>query len=255
MIEPYTIYNRNDMPHLSVAIITYNEEDVIADAIASASFADEVLVLDSGSTDNTCLIAEKKGAKVLHQEWLGFGLQKQRAVDLCSHDWVFVLDSDERITPELANEIRSLLEHVPEYPGYNVARLNWFFGRPIRHCGLYPDCTIRLFDRRKGRFTPDAVHEKVETDGGPGLLKNHMEHLAYHTVEQFVEKQNRYSSLNGKPVGVCTAAVRSIWTFVRLFVVKKGFLDGAHGFLVSVLYSQYTFWKYVKGLEKTGGLT
>ncbi|MDZ8120411.1 glycosyltransferase family 2 protein [Pontiella agarivorans] len=237
------------MNKLSVAIITYNEEAVIADAVKSAAFADEVVVLDSGSKDRTCAVAQELGAKVFSQEWLGFGRQKQRAVELCSNDWVFVLDSDERIMPELAEEIQVLLKSAPDRPGYQVARLNWFFGKPIRYCGLYPDYTVRLFNRTSGRFTEDAVHEKVVLDGEPGTLKNHMEHLAYDSIEQFVDKQNRYSSLNVKPSGLLTATLRSMWTFVRLFVFKKGILGGSHGFLIAVLYSQYTFWKYVKGRE------
>lgn len=233
------------MNKLSVAIITCNEEAVIADAVKSAAFADEVVVLDSGSTDRTCALAQELGAKVFSQEWLGFGRQKQRAVELCSNDWIFVLDSDERITPELAEEIRALLAGAPDRTGYNVARLNWFFGKPIRHCGLYPDHTVRLFNRTKGRFTEDAVHEKVVLDGEPGTLKNHMEHLAYDSIEQFVDKQNRYSSLHPKS-SLIKALTRPGWTFVRIYFLKQGFRDGKAGYLIARLYSQYTFWKYIK---------
>lgn len=233
------------MNRLSVAIITCNEEAVIADAVKSASFADEVLVLDSGSTDATCSIAEQAGAVVHHQEWLGFGRQKQRAVELCANDWVFVLDSDERILPELAAEIQTLLASAPDKAGYNVGRKNRFFGKVIQQCGLYPDYSVRLFDRKRGRFSEDAVHEKVLLDEPPGRLEQDMEHLAYDTVEQFIDKQNLYSSLNAKR-DLFKAFTRPLWTFFKVYILKLGILDGREGLIIAVLYSQYTFWKYVK---------
>ena len=145
---------------LSVVIISKNEEKFIKDAILSAKFADEVLIVDSGSNDNTCSIAANLGAKVIVEDWLGFGAQKNRAIDLAKNDWVFVLDSDERITPELQFEINNILSN-PIFDGYFVARLNRFFGKFIKTCGLYPDYSIRLFNRQKGRFTDVAVHERV----------------------------------------------------------------------------------------------
>ena len=233
------------MNKLSVAIIAYNEERVIADAIKSASFADEVVVVDSASTDKTVSIAEQAGARVHHQAWLGFGLQKQRAVELCSNDWIFVLDADERITPELASELQELLAGHPPQEGYQVARLNYFFGKPIRHCGLYPDYTVRFFNRKYGRFSSDAVHERVEIKTVPGTMKNHMEHLAYDSVKQFIDKQNRYSSLNAKN-SLVKAIIRPPWTFIRIYLLKRGFMDGRQGLIIALLYSQYTFWKYIK---------
>ena len=143
------------MNKLSVVIITKNEEKFITDAIKSAIFADEVLVLDSGSIDNTCTISQELGAKVLHQDWLGFGMQKNKAVELASNDWVFVLDADERITSKLQAEILNTLKN-PVADGYHVARLNNFFGKDIKHCGLYPDYSTRLFNKNKGKFSCSA---------------------------------------------------------------------------------------------------
>lgn len=229
---------------LSVVIITKNEQDFIADAIRSAHFADEVVVLDSGSTDNTLSIVKELGARVEYHEWLGFGKQKNKVVELASNDWVFVLDSDERITKELQNEILQVLK-TPQHNGYFVARLNSFFGKQIKQCGLYPDNSIRLFNRKFGAFNEVEVHESVQIDN-PGYLKNHMLHLAYDTIEEFIAKQNRYSSLNHKKRSLFKAIVNPYWTFFKIYFLKKGFLEGWHGFIIAKLYAQYTFWKYIK---------
>ena len=232
------------MEKLSVVIITFNSEKYITDAIKSVKFADEILILDSGSTDKTVEIAKELGAKVIYQKWLGFGKQKQKGVDLAKNRWVFVLDSDERVTKELEEEIKAVLKK-PIFDAYKVPRLNYFFGKKIKHCGLYPDKTIRLFDKTKSNFTSDEVHEKVVTKGKIGTLKNHMVHLAYENIEEFINKQNRYSSLNAKPNRL-KAIFNPIWTFFRIYFLKLGFLDGWEGFLIARLYSQYTFWKYTK---------
>ncbi len=232
---------------LSVVIITKNSEEFIKDAILSASFADEVLVLDSGSVDKTCEIAKKLGARVEYQEWLGFGKQKQKAVDLAKNRWVFVLDSDERITTELKNEILNELKN-PKFDAYFVARLNNFWGKNIKHLGLYPDYSIRLFDKTKARFNDREVHESVECNCKKGYLKNHMMHLAYKSIEEFIQKQNRYSSLGAKP-NKLKAIFSPFWTFFKLYFIKLGFLDGWDGFIIAKLYSEYTFWKYIKGTK------
>ena len=230
---------------LSVVILTYDSAAHLAEVLASTVFADEVLVLDSGSTDETPVIAREAGARFEHQAWLGFGPQKQRAVELARHDWVYVLDSDEVILPPLREEILATLAD-PKHAGYTVPRLNHFFGRPLRHGGLYPDVTLRLFDRRRGRFSDDAVHERVLVDGSVGTLKHPMKHYAYDTIEQFIAKQNRYSTLGARPNRL-KALTNPPWTFVRMYLLRGGFLDGWPGFVAAALYSQYTFWKYAKG--------
>ena len=230
---------------LSIVIISYNEEEAIAEAVKSALFADEVLLLDSGSTDDTCLIAEQLGAKVIHQSWLGFGSQKNKAVSLAKNDWVFVLDSDERIIDALKNEIMLLLED-PQNDGYFVPRLNNFWGKNIKTCGLYPDYSIRLFNRKKAKFNDVPVHESVQLKVNIGYLKNDMIHLAYKSIDDFITKQNRYSTLHHKKRDIIKAILNPYWTFFKLYILKKGFMDGWHGFVISKLYAQYTFWKYVK---------
>jgi len=235
-------------PKLSVVMITFNSERYLRQSLKSALFADEVLIVDSGSQDRTLEIAQELGVRIYQVPWMGFGRQKQRAVELAKNDWVFVLDSDEVITEELRREVEEILES-PEHNGYMVPRLNYFFGKPIKRCGLYPDYTLRLFHRGYGKFTQDEVHERVKLDGSIGYLKNHMLHYAYETVEEFIEKQNRYSSLGAKP-NKLKAVLAPLWTFFKLYFLKLGFLEGWHGFLISVLYSQYTFWKYVKSGRK-----
>jgi glycosyltransferase involved in cell wall biosynthesis len=232
------------MNKLSVVIITKNEEKFIADAIKSASFADEVLILDSGSEDKTCEIAKNLGARVEYQEWLGFGKQKQKAVDLAKNDWVFVLDSDERITKELQNELLEELKN-PKNDAYFVARVNNFWGRDIKYLGLYPDYSIRFFDKTKARFNDRDVHESVECECKKGYLRNNMHHLAYESIEEFIAKQNRYSSIGAKP-NKLKALVSPFWTFFKLYFIKLGFLEGWDGFVIAKLYSEYTFWKYIK---------
>jgi glycosyltransferase involved in cell wall biosynthesis len=233
------------MNKLSVVIITKNSEKFIKDSVKSASFADEVLVLDSGSSDKTCEIAKNLGARVEYQEWLGFGKQKQKAVDLAKNDWIFVLDSDERITEKLQKEILKELEN-PKNDAYYVARLNNFWGRNIKRLGLYPDYSIRLFNRKKAGFNDRDVHESVVCQNcKKGYLKNHLIHLAYESIEEFIAKQNRYSSIGAKP-NKLKALISPFWTFFKLYFLKLGFLEGWDGFVIARLYSQYTFWKYIK---------
>ena len=230
---------------LSVVIIAKNEEKFIGDAIKSAEFADEILILDSDSTDDTCKIAKQLGARVENQDWLGFGPQKNRAVDLAANDWVFVLDSDERISSKLQSEIITTLNN-PSCEGYLVARLNNFFGKNITTCGLYPDYSVRLFNRTKGRFDDVPVHESVQIDGRVDKLINHMIHLAYDNVDEFIAKQKLYSELSQKKKNIFKALISPSWTFIKLYFIKRGFMDGWHGFIIAKIYAQYTFWKYIK---------
>jgi glycosyltransferase involved in cell wall biosynthesis len=230
---------------LSVVIITKNEEKFVADAIKSSLFADEILVLDSGSTDDTCTIAKDLGARLEHQEWLGFGPQKNKAVELAIHDWVFVLDSDERITIELQQEILNILQN-PAADGYHVARLNNFFGKDIKHCGLYPDYSIRLFNKNKGKFNEASVHESVQIQGDTYKLKNHMIHLAFDTVNEFINKQRKYATLSQKNKNLAKAFISPIWIFVKIYIFRLGFVEGWRGFIIARVYAQYTFWKYYK---------
>ena len=230
---------------LSVVIITKNEEDFIEEAIKSAQFAEEVVVVDSFSVDKTCEIAKKLGARVIQQEWLGFGAQKNLAVSLASNEWVFVLDSDERITSDLQIELTNVLKS-PLSDGYLVPRLNRFFGKNIKTCGLYPDYSLRLFKKNKGKFNDVEVHESVQIDGKVSKLKNHMVHLAYDNVDEFINKQKYYSDLSNKKKNLLKAILSPCWTFFKIYILRRGFIDGWHGFIIAKVYAKYTFWKYIK---------
>ena len=230
---------------LSVVIITKNEEKFIGDAIQSAKFADEVLILDSNSSDKTCDIALKMGAIVKQHDWLGFGKQKNLAVSLAKNNWVFVLDADERITNELKNEILLVLQN-PSSNGYLAPRLNKFFGKNIKTCGLYPDFSLRLFDRSKGRFKNVPVHESVKLDGNVSKLKNYMIHLAYDNVDEFINKQKKYAKISQKKKNIFKALLSPCWVFLKIYFIKLGFIDGWHGYVIAKVYAKYTFWKYIK---------
>ena len=224
-------------------ILTFNSQKYLLDVLKSCAFADEVIIVDSGSSDNTVSIARTfKNTKIVLQEWLGFGKQKQFGVDLCTNDWVFVLDSDEIITDELKDEITAL---DAVHKGYFVARLNYFFGKPIKRCGLYPDRNLRFFNKKFAMFSDDAVHERVVTRESTANLKHHMLHYAYENIEEFITKQNKYSSLNHKE-NKTKALFNPFWTFMKIYLFKLGFLDGWRGYVIAKLYAQYTFWKYIK---------
>ena len=230
---------------LSVVIITKNEESNIEDAIKSAQFADEVLVLDSNSEDKTCQLARQLGAKVEIHAWKGFGPQKNLGIGLARNDWVFVLDADERITHDLKSEINTVLEN-PSSNGYFVARLNRFFGKNIKSCGLFPDFSLRLFDRTKGKFNNVQVHESVKVVGQTSKLNHYMIHLAYDNVDEFIHKQKMYSKLSKKKKNLFKALFSPCWVFIKLYIIRLGFTDGWHGFVISKVYAKYTFWKYIK---------
>ena len=253
---------------LSVVILTLNSEKYLAEALKSCEFADEVVVVDSGSTDATEQIcAGFKNVKFHKEKWRGFSAQKQLGVDLARNRWVFVLDSDEVILEPLREEILQVLQR-PEFCAYEVARANIFFGKEVRTMGLYPDYTVRLFDKTRAEFDGREIHEKVvlksaaKTDEQTpanganltaaknqiGRLKNCFKHYAYDSIEQFIAKQNRYSSLGAKGAksGKFKAVLNPTWTFFKLFFLKGGWREGWRGYVIARLYAQYTFWKYVK---------
>ena len=253
---------------LSIVILTLNSEKYLAEALRSCEFADEVVVVDSGSQDATEQIcAGFKNVKFHRQKWLGFSVQKQLGVDLARNRWVFVLDSDEVILEPLREEILQVLQR-PGFCAYEVARANIFFGKEVRTMGLYPDYTVRLFDKTRAEFDGREIHEKVvlkstaKTDEQTsadaanlttaknqiGRLKNHFKHYAYDSIEQFIAKQNRYSSLGAKGAksSKFKAVLNPAWTFFKLFFLKGGWREGWRGYVIARLYAQYTFWKYVK---------
>ncbi len=239
---------------LSVVIITRNEEAAIGRCLDSVSWADEVIVLDCGSTDETVAVARSRGAKVATtSDWPGFGPQKNRAISHATGDWVLSIDADERVSPELADQIRRVVSSPGAVHAYGIARLSSYCGRYMRHSGWWPDYVTRLFRRGKARFSDDLVHERLVVDGEVGQLTGTLLHESFDSLEQVLEKVNRYSSLsaeqmnaNGRRGGVATAVLHGVGAFFRTYVLKAGFLDGREGFMLAVSNAEGAYYKYVK---------
>jgi glycosyltransferase involved in cell wall biosynthesis len=238
---------------LTVTVITRNEAHNIAAAIQSVSWADEIVVVDSRSSDDTAAIARGAGARVDVRDWPGFAAQKNHAASLASHDWILSLDADERVSPELAAEVRQLLQSGPRASGYRIPRVTWYLGRWIRTTDWYPDYQLRLYDRRAGRWNARLVHESVGIDGTPGVLRHELQHFAYRDIAHHLATIDRYTTLasqqayaEGRRAGAWSALVHSRLAFARNWILKRGFLDGSTGLIVSMLNSHYVFLKYAK---------
>lgn len=243
---------------LSVIIITKNEAANILACLESASFADEFVVVDSGSTDDTVALARNFGAQVLvTEDWPGFGVQKNRALDMATGDWVLSLDADERVTPELAEAIRTAMAEA-RAQAFEMPRLSWFCGRFIRHSGWWPDYVLRLWRRGTARFNDAVLHERVIPEGAVGRLKPHLVHYPYPDFESLLNKVNRYSSdgaammhARGRRANVFTALGHGFWTFVRIYLIRRGFLDGRHGLVLAVTAASGSFYRYAKLMLKS----
>ncbi|SYZ74084.1 Uncharacterized glycosyltransferase HI_0653 [Candidatus Zixiibacteriota bacterium] len=241
------------MKKISAVIIAKNEEVNLTRCLGSIKWVDEIIVIDSGSTDSTRAIAESARARVFNIDWEGFGPAKQFGVEKASGDWILSLDADEEIPVLLKDEILSVLSSNSNHAGYYMPRLTLFLGRWIRHSGWYPDYVLRLFDRRRGSFDGAVVHEKVVIDGKAGHLKNHILHYSYPTLEFYLRKFNRYTTLGaeeafaqGKKAGISDLIVRPPMAFFKHYISKQGFRDGFEGFMVSFLSSVSVMVKYAK---------
>lgn len=238
------------LPKLSVIIITKNEAANIRDCLASVAFADEIVLVDSGSTDATIAIARELGAHVFEfKDWPGFGAQKNRALHFASHDWVFSIDADERVTPELQAELLAAMQG--EFDGYFVPRLSQFCGKFIHHCGWYPDYVLRLFKKSHARFSDDVVHEHVELQGRSAKLRKDLLHYTYLSKADVARKTLQYakagaekSFARGKRASALDAPVRGGWAFIRTYVLRAGFLDGTAGYQIARMNAQTTYLKY-----------
>jgi glycosyltransferase involved in cell wall biosynthesis len=251
-----------------VAIITLDAATQIGACLASVAFADDIVIVDSGSRDDTVAIAETCGARVVHASWQGFGPQKQLAVKSAKHDWVLCVDADERVTPELAKSIVEAIDAAavtgaPLCPAYRMARCNRFLGRWLRHGEGYPDWSVRLFDRRLARWSDDAVHERVIHDGAAATLSGDLMHESAESLEQYLDKQNRYTSLQAQKLHAegCSATVSRLVAspllrFFKFYFLRLGFLDGWPGLVHISIGCMNSFMKYAKVLElrfDTGG--
>ncbi|MBW2092314.1 MAG: glycosyltransferase family 2 protein [Deltaproteobacteria bacterium] len=245
------------METLSAAIITYNEETNISACLKSVSWADEIVIVDSGSTDRTVELCREYTDKVFYREWSGYAAQKNRAFDLTTGSWILSLDADERVTSELALEIKELLQHPQaDIAGYYVPRKVFYRGKWLRYGDFYPERRLRLFRRDHGQCGPQAVHETIEVDGETGVLRHHLEHYSYHSVSDYLDRMQRYSNLSaeeylrrGRRTGPLRMSAHAGFNFIKMFFLQRGFLDGYEGFLMACLYSIYTFVKYAKLIE------
>jgi (heptosyl)LPS beta-1,4-glucosyltransferase len=239
---------------LTVTVITKNEAQNIGPALESVSWADEIVVVDSNSTDDTVAIARRYATRIEVRSWSGYSDQKNFAASLASYDWILSLDADERVPPALAREIRDLLNRGPQRKGYRVSRITYYLGRWVHSTDWYPDYQLRLYDRRCGSWNLRRVHESFElVSDRPGRLHNHLEHYAYRDVSDHITSIDHYTTLaaeqwmmEGRRTNVLEIAIHPPVAFLRNYILRFGIRDGAAGFLVSVLNSYYVFMKLVK---------
>jgi len=242
---------------LCVIVIARDEEKHLGAALDSVRWADEIVVVDSGSRDRTVEIAREHGANVVATaDWPGFGPQKNRALDRATRDWVLSIDADERVTPELRKEIEAVVAGAGAHDAYEMPRLSSYCGRSMRHGGWWPDRVTRLFRRGKARFSDDLVHEKVVVQGSTGRFAGHLEHLAFEDLDEVLRKIDSYSTANakmmharGKRGSLGAAILHGGWAFFRTYVLQAGFLDGRHGFMLAVSNAEGTYYRYLKLMQ------
>ncbi len=252
---------------LSVVLITLNEASNLPRTLKSVSWAQEIVVVDSGSTDETVAMAQAAGARVFEEPWKGFAAQKNSAIAHATCEWVLSLDADEEVSPALALEIQATLNSDPPFSAYRLPRLNHFLGHPLRHGGYWPDPKLRLFKRGQAQFAERAVHETMESSEPAGELKNPILHHCYPTIEEYVEHMNRYSTLSAQMLIESGRAPQSaaslVWhailnpaaTFLYNYIIRLGFLDGPEGLLQHLNHSIYIHWKYAKAWRGRRGET
>ncbi len=247
---------------LTVIVPTFNEEENLQECLESVSWADEIMVVDSGSTDATLEIARRFTDRILVHEYINSANQKNWAIPQATHPWVMIVDSDERVTPQLKREIEETLE-APQHQGYSIGRFNHFLGHPLRHGGWSPreDRNIRLFMRDKGRYEDKEVHADVLVEGTVGHLKNPLIHYSYRTLDQYFRKMERYTRWAAMDIAKSKRRVRwhhvtlrPLGDFLRLYFMKLGFLDGFPGLIIALLSAYYVMVKYSRAweLEKKG---
>ncbi len=245
------------MQKISAYILTFNEAEKIKAAVESVLWADEIVVVDSHSTDGTAEIAAGLGARVVEAPFNGFGDLRNRAIDICRHEWIFSLDADERCTKAVRDEILSLLAGSPAYEVYRVPRRNYTMGRWIHGSGWYPNFRQpQLFRKGSMRYTLEPVHESYEVLGGRlvGTLRNAIWQMPFRNLEEIIRKMNRYSSLGAaklthKRVSMASALGHGLWSFLKHYVFKLGFIDGWAGFVIAFGNFEGTFYRYAKRYE------
>lgn len=240
------------MSELSIILIAKNEAENIRRCLDSVRWADEIIVVDSGSEDDTLKIAREYTPHVFSESWHGFGRQKNIALNKASKPWVFSIDADEWLTPEGVEEIKSVINHA-KFAGYHVPRRNSYCGQFIKYGDVGRDKVLRLFKREAARFSDDRVHERVIVDGSVGELKHFILHDSYRDLEDLMERMNRYTTLSaearfkaGKQASLWKAFTHSVWAFIKSYFIRRGFMDGRMGFIVAVSSAESSYYRYAK---------
>lgn len=242
-------------PELGAIVITRNEAANIGACLASLAFCGEIVVVDNASTDATPELARAAGASVHHSpDWPGFGPQKNRALALATRAWVLSIDADERVTPQLRDEILAVVRGAAAAPNaWDMPRRSSYCGQSMAHSGWYPDRVTRLFRRGTARFSDDVVHERLLVDGAIGHLRSDLLHESFRDLESVLDKVNRYSTAGaqrmageGRRGSVGQAALRGLWAFLRTYFLQRGFLDGRMGFVLAVSNAEGTYYRYLK---------
>lgn len=238
---------------ISATIITYNEERNIARAMESLRCCDEIVVVDSGSSDRTAEIAEKLGARVIECPWGGYARQKNYAAECAAHDWILAIDADEALSEALEGEIWHIRKNGPQFDGYTMPRLAQYLGKWILHSGWYPDRKVRLYNRCKAKWVGEYVHESVVVDGRVGHLESDLLHFTCDSLSEHLKSMDRYTTLaaeqfvsQGKRVSVRHLLVDPAWTFIRTLVLQRGYADGVEGLTIAWMAALYNFVKYAK---------
>jgi glycosyltransferase involved in cell wall biosynthesis len=245
---------------ITATIVTFNEERNIARAIESLRCADEVVVVDSGSNDKTREIAARLGARVIEEPWRGYAAQKNFAAGCASFDWILSIDADEALSEELEGEIATLKQEVPAFAAYSMPRLAQYLGRWILHGGWYPDPKVRLYERARAQWTGEYVHESIQVRaGGVGRLEGKLLHFTCDSLSAHLRTLDRYTTLaarelvdRGAKIGLRRLLIDPVWTFVRTWILRRGFLDGAQGIAIAWMAALYTFLKYAKATASLG---
>lgn len=244
---------------ITATIITLNEERNIARAIESLRCCDQIVVLDSGSTDRTVELAKKLGAVVVEDSWRGYASQKNQAAEHAENDWIFSIDADEALSEALEGEIWNLKKHGPEYDAYTMPRLAQYLGRWILHGGWYPDRKVRLYNRQKGAWVGEFVHESVKVNGRVGHLESNLLHFTCDSLSEHLRTLDRYTTLAAEELVDRKSRIRlsklildPAWTFVRSYFLQRGFLDGMEGLTIAHMAAVYTFLKYAKARNMSG---
>lgn len=249
---------RSDKLPISITVIACNEEKRIGECLQSVQWADDIVVIDSGSSDQTVAIAEKYGAKVIHHDWPGYGAQKQFATTQAKHDWILNLDADEFVTEELAMSIHNTFSTTPQsVAAFKCNFEHFLMGRWLRHGEAYPDPHIRLYNRKAADWNCHQIHEYIEVYGTVGALSGSIRHRTAESLAEYIDKINRYTNLqadllitSGRHVSCLQIFTRTLWRFLRGYIVKLGFLDGVAGLTHSMTSTLTTYLKYAKAYEK-----